>query len=93
MLFNLYSVRDRVANEFGPIFQAKNDDVAWRNYFSLLTNSNVTDMLDYELVRLGSFDVDTGKIELESSLTAMLPRFDPEHLKKKPKAPPVPTEV
>lgn len=56
----IYSIKDTVAQEFGPIFQAKNDDVALRNFHSALLK--VPNPEEYELYYLGTFDVDTGSL-------------------------------
>lgn len=47
----LYSIKDCVADEFGPLFQAKNLAVAIRQYKQLL--SKAVDARDYELWRVG----------------------------------------
>lgn len=58
----LYSVYDRVAAEYGPIFQAKSDKVAKRQYKQLMaSNPNKT---DYELVQVGRYDTETGHIKV-----------------------------
>lgn len=65
MLKNLYCIYDKVAQESGPIFEAKNDGVAERMYFDLVQNQRknpVFDQDDYELLCLGSFDSESLKI-------------------------------
>lgn len=57
MKFDLYSVRDCVADEFGPIFQCKNDAVACRMFGSMFT---VSESKDLELYNVGSFDTEKG---------------------------------
>jgi hypothetical protein len=57
MLMGLYSVQDRVAEEFSPPFSARTNGVAVRIYLSMLKDQHVT---DYWLYKLGSYDVDTG---------------------------------
>lgn len=47
----LYSVFDRVAEDYGPIFQAKNVGVAVRSFHNLM--SQVKDINEYDLVRIG----------------------------------------
>lgn len=58
---NLYTVYDRIAEESGPVFEAKNDGVAMRMF---LTIKSKTDNLqdDYKLLRLGSIDHQTSMI-------------------------------
>ena len=41
MITRLYSVYDSVAGEYGPLFQAKNDDVALRNVIQMFTEMHV----------------------------------------------------
>jgi len=46
----LYSIYDKVADEYGPIFEAKNDMVASRGYAGLVKPDMVH---DYELYAVG----------------------------------------
>lgn len=57
----LYSVKDIVADEFGPVFEAKNHAVANRAYRKLLLD-NVANASDYELHCIGDFDSEKGVI-------------------------------
>lgn len=50
---NLYVMFDRLAEESGPIFEAKNDAVARRSAKFLLKDA---DLADYQLLRVGTFD-------------------------------------
>ena len=59
MIFDLYTVRDLLADEHGPIFQAKNKAVAERNYHQLLEKQKLN-AEEYELVKIGEFDNETG---------------------------------
>lgn len=56
----LYSIKDVVADEFGPIYEAVNDGVAIRNFSKIL--QEVTYPEDFELYKVGEFDVKTGEI-------------------------------
>lgn len=58
MLIQLYTIYDRIAEDAGPIFCAKNDGVANRQYQHLL-NEYQTDPLHFKLHRLGSFNTST----------------------------------
>lgn len=60
MLYNLYSIQDFVADEFGPIFPCKNDDVALRYYDNLVKSSDNPN--DYILFYVGTFDNESGVI-------------------------------
>lgn len=61
MLFKLYSIKDNVAEEYGPVFIAKNDGVAARNFNALVKQEHVR-VEDYTLYCLGEFDNDKGEI-------------------------------
>ena len=58
---HLYSIFDRVAAEYGPIFEAVNDGVAMRNFNQSVEKAPAKD--DYFLVRLGLRNSITGAIE------------------------------
>lgn len=60
MTVNYYSIVDQVADEFGPLFGAKNDDVAVRQFKQLLASERVTNPADYELWIIGKFDAEEG---------------------------------
>lgn len=63
MNLGLYSVYDKVAEEYGPVFQAVNDRVASRNFSQMLTNPNTpVNTEDFELYRLARFDTHTGSV-------------------------------
>lgn len=51
---NLYTIKDTVAEEAGPVFQAINDGVAIRRTIQLLID--VPDSEEYKLYRVGTFD-------------------------------------
>lgn len=51
---NLYTIYDRLAEEAGPIFHAKNDAVALRAAKNLL--KDVANAADYVLHHIGFFD-------------------------------------
>lgn len=62
----LYSIRDRIADEFGPVMTLKNHAVAFRNFqaFSKSVSENASAGLptDYELVFLGAFHRTKGAV-------------------------------
>ena len=60
MRVNVYTIYDVVAKECGPIFQAKNHDVAVRAFKSLISeNLDVhINVHDYDLYCLGEFDTE-----------------------------------
>lgn len=57
MIQRVYSIRDKVARECGPLFVAKNDGVALRQFRNLLKTDGVRPD-DFELLLLGMFDTD-----------------------------------
>lgn len=61
----LYSVYDKVAEMFGPTFEAVNDQVAQRNFRALLKES--FDKEDYQLFKVLDFneDLTVAKSELK----------------------------
>jgi len=63
MIFNLYSIKDVVADEFGPVFQSVNDGVAVRSAVNVLKSAE--NPADYELYRIGAFNSDTGALAPE----------------------------
>jgi hypothetical protein len=61
MVVNLYVVFDKVLNECGPVFQAKNDSVALRQCRLMFQRENVGILDDFELYFVGSLDNETMK--------------------------------
>jgi len=55
---NLYTVFDVIADEAGPLFEAKNDRVAVRQYQNLLSQSRL-DASEYKLYQVGVFNHDS----------------------------------
>lgn len=62
MVNGLYSIFDRVAEESGPLFEAKSDSVAIRKVTGLFIDRPVQDIRDYLLLKHGEFDTDKGII-------------------------------
>ena len=56
MRFNLYTVYDELAEEAGPIFCAKNDAVAERQFTALKAEIAETERPNYHLFFLGEYD-------------------------------------
>lgn len=61
----IYSIKDFVAGEFGPIFQAKNDQVAMRQWGNLIESQQIKNQSEYGLFRLGTYDCESGIITSE----------------------------
>lgn len=72
----LYVVHDRLAEEVGPIFEARNDAVALRNFRKLMESNRPE---EYKLLRLGVFDHDAVKFDLLSVPEEVLPGKEVEH--------------
>ena len=68
MITRLYSLWDSVAGESGPIFQAKNDDVALRNVIQMFLElrADIANLESYHLYHVGDFDTELGKIVEDS---------------------------
>lgn len=56
MMFNVYTIKDTVSEEFAPPFVAVNDAVAARQYRQALSSADPVVRPDYELYRIGTFD-------------------------------------
>jgi len=68
MLVYLYSVEDKLAEEYGPPFTAKNDAIARRQFKNL--SANMQQVEDFELWKLGTFDTESGEINKELEVIA-----------------------
>lgn len=58
----LYTIFDRVAEESGPVFEAKNDGVALRKFQALALNTEGAQPDDFKLLSVGEIDHDIQKI-------------------------------
>lgn len=72
----IFTIYDKVAQEAGPIFQAKNLYVAMRYVKDMIKDNNIN-LTEYDLVRLGSFDS-------ESMIINVLPKADAVELSNVP---------
>lgn len=63
MKMNLYVVFDKIAGECGPVFEAKNDAVALRQYRHLVASNPGFVQDDFELMQVGTMDKETMVIE------------------------------
>ena len=52
----LYSIYDKVAEDYGPVYEAVNDAVAVRAYVRLMQQQGAVNMGDYDLVCVGEID-------------------------------------
>lgn len=60
MITNLYAIRDRAAEETGPLFHAKNNVIAMRQFEQITKNEPYS--ADMDLLLIGSFDHDTTRL-------------------------------
>lgn len=60
----LYVIYDKVACESGPIFEAKNDSVAFRDFTKVIQKDPINPA-DFELLRIGSIDHETNILSPE----------------------------
>lgn len=58
---SLYCIYDRVAEESGPVFEAKNDGVAMRKFQMFMEDKPFAE--DYQLNCIGEYDHETGCVE------------------------------
>lgn len=58
----IYAIRDSVAEESGPLFVAKNDAVALRQYDALLRDADPKHKDEYELLCVGEYNSDEGTV-------------------------------
>lgn len=58
MLYKLYSIYDKDAKEFGPLFNAKNDIVASRYVDEMIKDVKYVD--SYALYCMGEYDTEYG---------------------------------
>lgn len=63
MQYKLYSIYDKDAKEYGPLFNAKNDIVASRYVEEMIKEVNHVD--SYALYRMGEFDTEFGITETD----------------------------
>lgn len=76
MIYELFTIYDKVAQEAGPIFQAKNLHVAMRYVKEMIKDTKIN-LNEYDLVRLGTFDI-------ESMSISVLPKADAVELSNVP---------
>ena len=59
----LYVVYDRVAEQAGPVFQAVNDQVAFRSYVQLMHGQSHLNKDEFVLYKIASYDDKTMDVE------------------------------
>ncbi len=67
-IMGLYVVYDKLAEESGPVFEAKNDQVARRAYNQILGQNKVNSADEYALYKVGEIEKEemrvTGKLDI-----------------------------
>lgn len=61
----LYTIRDRVAEESGPLFEAKNKGIAIRQITKMLEGVPKASLGDYKLLYMGTYNSSAMRIEVE----------------------------
>lgn len=59
-IVGIYSVLDKIAVEYGPPFLAVNDGAAVRSFHRMFKDAEGIERNDYELRRVGDFDILSG---------------------------------
>lgn len=62
MKYFLFTIRDQVAEHYGPLFQAVNTGVAMRNFRQLMKDVPEYDRDAYYLCTVGAFDDESGEV-------------------------------
>jgi hypothetical protein len=68
MTNKLYAVYDKLMEEAGPIFEARNDEVAKRMFRNLMKDNPGINREDHTLYSLGSFNRNKLEINFETPL-------------------------
>ena len=63
---NLYTILDRLAEEFGPVFEAKNDRVALRMFQDMIQSKKLPDE-EFELHHLAKLERNNMNFEIKSN--------------------------
>ena len=69
----LYAIYDRVAEEAGPAFVSINDGVAVRAFRQLLQGSDIVAQDEYQLYKLGTYDIKTMEVKSHDPLKIEIP--------------------
>ncbi len=85
MKMRIYTIYDKLAREGGPLFQAKNDQVAHRQFQTQLTNMPNIEIDDFELRCVGEYDNEQCQIQvgipvvIDTDWLLFLEEQDPKH--------------
>ncbi len=64
MKMRIYTIYDKLAREGGPLFQAKNDQVAHRQFQTQLNSMPNIEIADFELRCVGEYDNEQCQIQV-----------------------------
>lgn len=75
MIRNIYSVYDKKASSCLGIFEQPNDLVAIRDFSQVCSHEDEKNMInkfaeDYDLLRLGKYDTETGELTVDKQIIA-----------------------
>lgn len=65
MIYNLYSIYDKDAQEYGPLFNAKNSLIASRYLEQMMRDVDNVD--PYAIYKMGEYDTENGIIDTNVS--------------------------
>ncbi len=74
---NLYVVFDKIGKESGPLFHAKNDDVAERHFCVLIHNNEPSWQSDFDLRYVGEYCHETCTIFPSGEMRIISPTINP----------------
>ncbi len=63
MKINVYTIYDKLARESGPLFQAKNDQVAYRQFCTQLKEIKNIQKEDFELLNIAEYDNESCQLQ------------------------------
>lgn len=74
-MYNLYSIFDSDANEFGPLFSAKNNKIAYRYVNEMSRGIDTSNLGFFALYKMGEYDVEKGIVDSTVSLVDNLSKI------------------
>lgn len=77
----LFRIKDVVAKEFGPIYEAKNKGVAQRQFMQVMQDKPYPD--DYKLYHVGSSDSESGWLTSVEPVEVFVPLTEEKVLELK----------
>lgn len=62
MIYNLYSIYDKVAEQYGVPFASLNDATATRSFQFQVSQNQMAEPTDFELYQVAQFNTDNGQL-------------------------------